>query len=57
VCASQFVSKTGGDSEIIGRAEVEWATGAYNMLQADIRIEQRRWLNMTALIKKLQSLT
>jgi hypothetical protein len=56
VRASQFVNKTGGGSEIIGRAEVEWATGAYDMLQADIRIEQRWRLNMTALSKKLKSL-
>jgi hypothetical protein len=51
VRASQFVNKTGGGSEIIGRAEVEWATGAYDMLQADISIEQRWRLNMTALSK------
>lgn len=53
--ASQFVSKTGGGSQIIGHTEVEWATGAYNMLQADIKVEQRWRLNMTALLKNCRA--
>jgi hypothetical protein len=57
VRASQFVGKKGGGSQIIGHTEVEWATGAYDVLQADIRIEQRWRLNMTTLPKKLQSLS
>ena len=54
--ASQFVGKNGGGSPIIGHTEVEWATGAYDVPQADIKVELRWRLNMTALPKKLQRL-
>jgi hypothetical protein len=51
VRASQFVGKNGGGSPIIGHTEIEWATGAYDVLQAGIKIEQRWRLGMTVLPK------
>ena len=51
VRASQFVSKKGGGSQIIRHTEVEWATEAYDVLQAGIKIEQRWRLGMTVLPK------
>ena len=51
VLASQLAGKNDG-SPAIGHTEVERATEAPVILRTDTRIEQRWWLNMTALPKK-----